>query len=89
LAQTVTSNIISCQDYQTEASIDVYVAELNIALTENCAAKKKKILFTKDNLNYGNKMCSLCGNKICVISVLHGNWTSVFCVKFGGLTSSQ
>jgi hypothetical protein len=39
LAQTVTSNIISFQDYQTEASIDVYVAELNIALTENCAKK--------------------------------------------------
>jgi hypothetical protein len=30
---------VSCQEYQTEAGIDVYVAELNIAFTENCAAK--------------------------------------------------
>jgi hypothetical protein len=45
-------------------SIDVYVAELNIALTENCAGNKEyNFWFTKYNLNYGNKMCSLCGNK--------------------------
>lgn len=56
-AQTVTSNIIFCQEYQSEAFIDVYVAELNIALTKNCAANKAyNFRFTKDNLNYGNKM---------------------------------
>jgi hypothetical protein len=40
-------------------------------------------------MNYGNKMCSLCGNKICVMSLLHENWTSAFSIKFWGLTSSQ
>jgi len=53
-----------CKEYQTKAFIDVYVAELNTALTENCAANKAyNFRFTKDNLNFGNKMCSLCGNK--------------------------